>query len=194
LKVMASKQQQAPGDLEFVRAFVNTAELEHNHDELASGAALGRWLRTQGLGAGGLRPSQVDLGRAVELREALRAILLAHSEGSPTPSGAWETLDLAARRGRLRLQFGADGQGRLEPEAGGVDGALSRILAIVHSSMADGTWERLKACRQPTCQWIFYDHTKNHSGSWCTMGLCGNRAKARAYRTRQRKASSEARR
>jgi predicted RNA-binding Zn ribbon-like protein len=44
----------------------------------------------------------------------------------------------------------------------------------------------LKACRNADCHWIFYDATKNRSGAWCEMGLCGNRAKARSYRERHR--------
>jgi predicted RNA-binding Zn ribbon-like protein len=43
----------------------------------------------------------------------------------------------------------------------------------------------MKACREHTCEWAFYDHTKNHSGTWCTMQVCGNRTKARSYRKRR---------
>jgi predicted RNA-binding Zn ribbon-like protein len=49
--------------------------------------------------------------------------------------------------------------------------------------MLDGSWSRLKACRQ--CGWAFYDYSRNRSGSWCSMQLCGNRTKTRAYRRRQ---------
>jgi predicted RNA-binding Zn ribbon-like protein len=52
--------------------------------------------------------------------------------------------------------------------------------------MADGTWSRLKACRADDCLWAFYDGSRNHSAAWCSMASCGNRAKARAYRSRQR--------
>ena len=62
---------------------------------------------------------------------------------------------------------------------------VGRVMAIVHAAIADGTWSRLKACREPTCEWAFYDYTKNRSGAWCTMDVCGNRAKARAYRERR---------
>ena len=51
--------------------------------------------------------------------------------------------------------------------------------------MADGTWSRLKACRAGTCRWAFYDHTRNRSGVWCTMDVCGNRTKVRSFRERQ---------
>jgi predicted RNA-binding Zn ribbon-like protein len=53
--------------------------------------------------------------------------------------------------------------------------------------MANGTWERLKACAlHDTCEWAFYDWSKNRSGTWCDMKVCGNRSKARAYRERQK--------
>jgi predicted RNA-binding Zn ribbon-like protein len=77
-----------------------------------------------------------------------------------------------------------DGSAALDPEAAGVSGALGRLVAIVNDSIAQGTWSRLKACREPECEWAFYDHTKNRSGAWCTMQACGNRAKARAFRER----------
>jgi predicted RNA-binding Zn ribbon-like protein len=51
--------------------------------------------------------------------------------------------------------------------------------------MGDGTWRRLKACSAETCQWAFYDGSRNRSGVWCTMQTCGNRAKARSFRQRK---------
>jgi predicted RNA-binding Zn ribbon-like protein len=80
----------------------------------------------------------------------------------------------------------ADGVVRLEAETTGVDGALGRLLVIVYRAMETGTWSRLKACRNDTCRWAFYDHSKNRSGHWCTMSVCGNRTKARQYRQRHR--------
>jgi predicted RNA-binding Zn ribbon-like protein len=50
--------------------------------------------------------------------------------------------------------------------------------------MLDGTWVRLKACRN--CHWSFYDYSPNRSATWCSMQLCGNRTKTRAYRSRRR--------
>ena len=179
------KQQRAPGELELVRAFVNSADLEQGTEQLDTGAALARWLVEYELAAPGLRASSAELTRAVALREALREILLAHNLGEPTPAAACQTLDAMARRARLRLRFGAADAAALEPQAEGVDGALGRLLAIVHGSIAQGTWKRLKACREGRCEWAFYDHTKNRSGAWCTMEVCGNRAKARAYRERR---------
>ncbi len=182
--MVMSKQQQAPGELERIRAFVNTVDLEQGREELSTPQQLVAWLHAHGLADPGLAATRADFRRAVQLREALRAMLVAHNGLGPAPDAARETLDALARRAKLRLHFDSDGSSRLQSEAVGVDGAVGRLLAIVHATAADGSWERLKACRDPGCEWAFFDHTKNHSGAWCNMAVCGNRAKARAYRER----------
>ena len=179
------KRQEAPGDLERVRAFVNTRDLEAGTEELASPEELAAWLRAHGLADDALRPSAGDLRRALEVREALRAAMLSHTDGAAPPAAAAQTLDKAAVRARLALRFEGDGGAAIRPASAGVDGALGRLLALVHAAIADGSWNRLKACRDENCEWAFYDHTKNHSGIWCTMDVCGNRAKARTYRERR---------
>jgi predicted RNA-binding Zn ribbon-like protein len=180
----------APGSLETVRAFVNTLDIDPDDggERLTGPAELAKWLADAGLadeGPKALGATGADLRRAIELREALRAHLLAHHD-QPLPAGAAQTLDAAARRARLTVRFtGADATA-LEPEAGGVDGALGRLLAIVASAIDDGTWQRLKVCPADTCQWAFYDASRNRSAVWCDMRVCGNRAKVRGFRERTR--------
>ena len=181
---MVTKAQEAPGELELVRSFVNTFDVESTVDDVATPAALGEWLSVRGFLGAGERVTRAEHGRALAVREALRALLLANNGAEPDP-GAAATLDEAARRARLRLRFLADGSARQEPGACGVDGALGRLLAIVAEAMSDGTWPRLKACRSDTCRWAFYDRARNHSRTWCAMAVCGNRTKARAYRRRR---------
>jgi predicted RNA-binding Zn ribbon-like protein len=184
------KRQEAPGELELVRAFVNTVDLEPGIEQLREPEDLRRWLVEHGLGPADVRVGRSDLRRAIELREALRAILAAHTDGAPGAPDASRALDEFAGRARLQLRFDDRGGARLEPAARGVNGALGRLLAIVHGAIADGSWNRLKACRDHECAWAFYDNTKNHSGAWCTMDVCGNRAKARSYRTRRAEAAA----
>jgi predicted RNA-binding Zn ribbon-like protein len=186
--VSMRKRQDAPGELELVRAFVNTVDVEAGAEALHTPAALTDWLVEHALLAPRdevARPA--DLRRARELRESLRALLLEHAghEGGDAPD-AVATLDRAARRAKLRAGFGPRGEPILVAEAAGADGALGRLLAVVHAAQADGSWLRLKACPEQTCRWAFYDHTKNRSGRWCTMQECGNRAKVRTYRERHR--------
>ena len=78
------------------------------------------------------------------------------------------------------MVVGIDGDGGVGVSA---DDALGRIVAVAVTAMLDGTWPRLKVCRN--CGWSFYDYSKNRSASWCSMQLCGNRAKTRAYRKRR---------
>jgi predicted RNA-binding Zn ribbon-like protein len=79
---------------------------------------------------------------------------------------------------------------RLSPGAGGIDGYVGRLLAAVTATMADGSFSRLKACRNDSCRWLFHDRSRNRSGTWCSMAGCGSRMKSRAYRARQRSAAT----
>jgi predicted RNA-binding Zn ribbon-like protein len=181
----------APGALEVVRSFVNTYDVDEGIETLAGPAALVAWLGEHDL-LGGERPrpaSDADVRRAIELREALRAQLRAH-HGDPLDPQAASVLDAAARRARLTLRFTGNERTALEPAAGGVDGALGRLLAIVKDAIDDGSWQRLKVCAAETCQWAFYDESRNRSGTWCDMRVCGNRAKVRGFRERTRPAAA----
>jgi predicted RNA-binding Zn ribbon-like protein len=82
------------------------------------------------------------------------------------------------------VRFDASGEAGLTPRARGFAGALAALLVPVASASADGTWARVKACRADDCQWAFYDRSRNRSGAWCEMSVCGNREKVRSYRSR----------
>ena len=80
------------------------------------------------------------------------------------------------------------GDAHLEEAGGGragIDPALARILAAAYTGMAEGNWPRLKVCADEECEWSFYDRSRNHSGQWCDMAVCGSRHKVRAYRARR---------
>jgi predicted RNA-binding Zn ribbon-like protein len=175
----------APGVLETVRAFVNTRDVDDDIELLSGPEELAAWLGEQELlGAErDVRATRADLTRAIELREALRAHLFAH-HGDPLAEGAAAVLDAASRRARLTVRFSGPDTTVLQPEAHGVDGALGRLLAIIAGAIADGTWVRLKACPEDTCQWAFYDASRNRSAVWCNMAVCGNRSKVRSFRER----------
>lgn len=178
----------APGALETVRAFVNTRDVDDDVDLLATPAALVGWLDEHDLlaaPAGSVDAGDADLRHAIELREALRAHLLSH-HGEPLPGAAAQALDAAAQRARLTVRFTGLDETAIEPGAAGVDGAVGRLLAIVARAIGDGTWQRLKVCPAETCQWAFYDASRNRSAVWCDMRVCGNRAKVRGFRERTR--------
>jgi predicted RNA-binding Zn ribbon-like protein len=184
-------RQPAPGALALVQRFINTLDIEGRHEELRDPERLGAWLAANGLLGRDQRLGPADLERAVQVRESLRALLLANA-GVKLDPGAVEALNRSARTAPLVVRFDATGGSGLEPGPAGLEGALARLLAIVHRAMADGTWMRLKACRNDVCRWAFYDHSKNRSGRWCTMDDCGNALKARAYRHRRRASGASA--
>jgi predicted RNA-binding Zn ribbon-like protein len=175
----------APGELETVRDFINTADLMPVlKDDLDSPAALAAWLRERDLLAADAKVSAAELARARDLREALRGLCWVNA-GGELEQGVLERIEAAAQRAGLSVSFGVE-SAVLEPRRSGVDGALGELLAIVARSMAAGTWSRLKACGDDDCRWAFWDASRNRSGTWCSMASCGNRAKVRAYRARQK--------
>jgi predicted RNA-binding Zn ribbon-like protein len=174
----------APGRLGYVQAFLNSFwDLDRHGDEVwSSPGAYGEWLARRGFGD---RATRADLGRALELREALRAVCLANHEGGEAPA-AIATLDEIARAvapdGGLtpRLEHGA-----IEATRDGADAACALVLGTVLIARADGTFARLKACPHERCGWAFYDMSRNRSSQWCSMRICGNRTKVETFRRRR---------
>ena len=152
----------APEPLRQVQLLINSADVENERDWLPD------WLAEHGL--------ERQARRAKELREALRALVLANN-GVPVDEDALATVNAAARR--VSLSVAADAT--IGVTAAG--DPLDTVVAIALQAMLDGSWSRLKACRN--CRWSFYDNSPNRSATWCSMQLCGNRKKTRAYRRRR---------
>ena len=166
----------APGRLRIVQRFVNSVDRENGIEELETPAALQRVLVEVAVVAADTPTlTEADLRRALDVREALRELLLANNGGSMGDESR-RTLESASRAAQFALELEPGGS-RLEPQAPGLDGALGRILAVVHAAMVDGSWQRLKACPREVCFWVFYDRSKNLSSKWCAMSVCGNRTK-----------------
>ncbi len=185
---MTTQEQQeevVPAELQPVRDLVNTIDFEDGVEELESPAALRDWLVERGLLDPGTAVTAADLTAAIELREALRAMLRVN-DGQPADARAVAVVNRIAAELPLRLRFSSEGDPVLSPRPGGARSALAALLGGVAVAKAQGTWDRLKVCSADNCQWAFYDRSKNRSGRWCSMRVCGNRTKTRAYRARQR--------
>jgi predicted RNA-binding Zn ribbon-like protein len=185
-------REPAPGELAVVQAFVNTY-MKHldgsgGVEHLQQPRDLERFLDEHDAlapRAGPVRVTRAELEHALAVREALRA-LAAVNNGKPLPEAARATLEAAADAAGLTLRFGAGTERRTLTAAGpGVPAALGRLLATVATAMADGSWARVKSCAQPNCGWIFFDRSNNRSSRWCTMAICGSRAKMTAHRRRR---------
>jgi predicted RNA-binding Zn ribbon-like protein len=180
-EIQPGRRPPAPGDLALVQAFINTHyDLVHVHgaELLATPTALGAWLLERNLIDGRATIRNADLERALALREALRG--LARGERR-----ALARLNDAARGAVTGVAFTGTGPRFVVPAGAGLDGAFGRLLAIVASAMSDGSWTRMKICPGADCGWAFYDHSRNQTGRWCSMSVCGGRAKARAHYRRR---------
>jgi predicted RNA-binding Zn ribbon-like protein len=187
----APRRPPAPGELEHVRQFVNSADLETGEDDLGDVGALRHWFVSRGLMGPGEELGEEDLARAVAVREALRNLLEAHHGEVPDPRDL-ELLNAAAAAAPVRVVLDAEGAATLSAAAHGLEAGLSRLFAIIECASWEGTWTRLKVCPEETCRAAFYDHSRNRSGTWCNMAVCGNRNKARAFRRRRAGASQDA--
>ena len=174
---------QPPHGLDLVIDFVNTLDLEKGADELV-GHGLDDWFAGRELRASDARPlDDRDRRQAMRLREALRTLMLANNGGT-SDDQAFGELEQIARRGELGIHFAPNGTVTLAPSSQDFAGSLARLLVPVARASSDGTWLRVKACRANDCHWAFYDRSRNRSGVWCEMAVCGNRTKVRAYRER----------
>ena len=180
----------APGGLETVRSFLSLHDHPQGDDESfpPTPATLERWIRDLGLVEAGESIADEDRVWALEVREALMT-KIDENAGAPRDHDAIERLNHAAQDTGLQLCFGCE-ENRLHTEAGGMRGAIGRVLGTAFLADLDGSFRRLRQCQDPTCMAIFFDHSKNHSGKWCSMASCGNRNKVRKFRERERAAKA----
>jgi predicted RNA-binding Zn ribbon-like protein len=174
----------APGRLVVVQRFVNTRTYLTGGDLLADAEEATAWLTEHGLLGAGERLDEAGRRRLLTFREVLRGLLVTHNGGAGADIKALN--DLVAST-TLKAAFEPDGCLALVPsgEGGLADRVLGRLLVVMVRAEPEGTWKRLKACRNEDCRWAFYDASKNRSGSWCNMAVCGTRHKMRTYRRRK---------
>jgi predicted RNA-binding Zn ribbon-like protein len=162
--------------------FVNTRDIEEETDSISDPRGLQVWVRER-TGEYVEAPDEEALGRLLALRESLRALLRTNN-GEEIGAGELTPLEEAAERGRFRTTF-SNGHLDLAPARSDLSGFEARLLLAIERLQSHGAWPRLKACTDDECQWAFYDATRNHSRTWCSMDVCGNREKTRRYRARR---------
>jgi predicted RNA-binding Zn ribbon-like protein len=186
--------KRAPGPLAVVQDFVNTASHIHGSDTLETPAQTSVELATLGLITGGDHIEETDRQRLVAFREALRGLLLTHNSNANNEAdlrASAKALDDIVGAVPMRVRFSPNGRPTLQPSAEStpVDQAIGCMLAVMAASQVEGKWQRLKTCRNDACRWAFFDASRNRSGRWCDMNVCGVRNKMRTYRERRRSAA-----
>lgn len=152
--------------VDLIVRFINTLDVEAGTDVLDTVDSWQSWLSEQGLGVGFGRKSTRDLEQARELRDDLRAL----AGGVRREQGR-----------QVGIQVALTDAGEVEL---GADTAVGLIAAAAAKVAIEKRLDRVKICPADNCRWAFYDSSRNHSRQWCSMEVCGNRAKARAHRQR----------
>ena len=169
--------------LDLIRDYVNTLDVETGIDRISSTDELAVWLSEQGLVDDLVEPTEQEHADALAVREAIRELLLANNGVDADADGASKTLEAAGRAARLGVRF-ENGRPLLAPEGDGARAAIGQIVATVAELAPTEEWKRLKGCRDEHCRVAFYDKSRNRSRAWCSMEVCGNREKARTFRAR----------
>ncbi len=180
-----------PAALQRLQDFVNTNDMEGGEDALGTNEQLRDWLVAAGALDAGSPVTAGEHARTIAVREGLRALGRANN-GEPLDATQVAAMNGAGAHLPLVARVDDGEHWRLSPAGRGVDAFLATMLGILVAAMADGSWSRMKACRNDTCRWLFFDQSRNRSGTWCSMAICGSRMKARAYRARRRAAPARA--
>ena len=184
----------APGALGLVQDLLNTALAAHEPDLLADVAsarawvseAIAEWSAATGRPGPEVMLDAGDLRELRALRDDLREVTARADLGevAAPADGAAPVLHIGA----AVLELGSDGSVRLRPEQTGGQALVTLVLAALYEGQHTGTSHRLKTCRNPRCRVAFYDRSRNASGVWHSVRICGNAINLRAHRERRRAA------
>jgi predicted RNA-binding Zn ribbon-like protein len=167
-----------------VQSFVNTREEDAGSDLLAGTSTAHDWLSEAGI-LPDLPLDESALALVRDIRESIRSLLVHNAGGEPPTEADLRPLATLAHSSRFRPGVAEAGLVSLDPEGGAGLGRMALLLLVIRDAQRDGSWSRLKACRNTECRWAFFDRSHARRGAWCDMAVCGNRIKNRNLRSRR---------
>jgi len=179
-------------DLLNTRAVPGGVEVEW----LADGPDLAAWLAAAGLAVPDATARQWDgIAQQVrDLREAFRRFVDRHAGRPLTPAAAHELAEvnalLAVDDAYRQIEPGVPGEGpplvwrRHRRSARPLDAVLLPLADAIGDLVTTADFTLVRRCEGSACTLHFLDRTKSHARRWCSMAVCGNRAKAAAHRAR----------
>jgi len=149
---------------------------------LTSPARLDSWFDESGIVDGKTTSRAADVAAAVELREAIYALVAARMAGKAYDPAALAVVNSAAHRPSVVPQLTRDGR-RTEATP---RQALSTVARDAINILGGPEAALLKECARPGCTQTYLDTSRGGRREWCAMETCGNKMKAAAYRARKR--------
>jgi hypothetical protein len=176
----------APAGVALVQDFLNTKAIEEHRDLLADPVlaqswvinAVQAWSMTRGDEELPPTLTPTDVTKLHALRATIAGLVNGDAGGSPGIGSVPASFALSD-----------SGEVRLDPAGSGWRWLASALWGEILLSQQIGTWRRLKQCHNTDCRSTFYDRSKNNSGVWHSVKVCGNAANLRASRARRRQHS-----
>ncbi|TQK44623.1 putative RNA-binding Zn ribbon-like protein [Streptomyces sp. SLBN-118] len=148
-------------------------------DLLTDAGGLLVWLTANGL-ADRFTADAATLERTLTAREALAALV-----DNPGAAAAAARVDEILGHGRIRATLDTEGPGERAEFADPAWGP-GWIAARGHLDLLRTAPDRIRACAHEACVLHFFDTSRNGTRRWCSMAVCGNRAKASRHYARSR--------
>src|SRR6266700_4088888 len=128
-------------------------------------------------------------------REALRRGLVAWAAAGTPPARLIALLNHHLARDPAVTEVSRKGRDvvtRVRSAGGGLERLYGAVARSAAELITGGDPRRLRKCANPICRLMFYDTSKAGRRRWCSMQLCGGRAKVRAFYQRRRAVTSRA--
>ncbi|GAA4919806.1 CGNR zinc finger domain-containing protein [Streptomyces coeruleoprunus] len=146
-------------------------------DLLTGVDGLAVWLASTGLDAR-FTADAPTLAHLRAARDALAAVV-----DSPGDPRAGALLNDVLGHGRIRATLTAEGPGE-EPEFADPSWGPAWTAARDYLDLLRRAPDRIRACAHEACVLHFFDTSRNGTRRWCSMAVCGNRAKASRHYAR----------
>ena len=152
-------------------------------ERLPTPARLDDWLTVNDLRLGTDRATDAHLDLARRLREAIHRVGTAVATGSVFRRADVECLNDLSRDGQTYPELVVDGRLRWATRA---DDSTSAGLALIAQDaiavLGGDRCDQVKACENPECGGLYIDTSRGRNRRWCSMNICGNRAKKAKFR------------
>lgn len=168
--------------------FVNTEMVLKGErvDTLTRDVDVVAWLTRAGLAPPAARRGL--MAKAHTLRAAIREISSATAAGRPPQAESLVALNGSLAKPSAAHMLDHSGTSfvrRLRPLGDDAAASLYPVAVAALRLFTERDPRSIKRCANPHCILLFYDTTKSHTRRWCSMGLCGNRAKVAAFARRR---------
>jgi predicted RNA-binding Zn ribbon-like protein len=172
----------APGGLAFVQGLLNTRSTASGYPDLLDEESTAEAWLVDGLREWGELTGSVPAEQIVAVRElvelrGLRDRVRSYVQGNRAGVRIDQPIAVVSNE---------DGTLRTQPTGTGIHWVESAVWGAVLMAQDRDTFRRLKLCRNALCGSAFYDRSKNNSGVWHDVHVCGNAANLRASRARRK--------